>query len=194
MVVMKDFFARFLKDDDGTASLEFVLVFPVFFGFFLMTYESGVLSARQVMLEHGVDTTIRKVRVGLLPLPDRDTLRENICDAAAILPDCMEQLEIELIQRDARNWAALDNEIRCIDRGEVDQEDVTVNPTANNLLMFLRACIRVDPFLPSSNLGKAIVANNSDSASGGSYALVTTAAFVVEPFRSIASQNAGAGG
>ncbi|WP_400086810.1 TadE/TadG family type IV pilus assembly protein [Yoonia sp. R78084] len=61
---MKDLIQRFLKDDGGTASIEIVLVFPVFFGFFLMTYESGVYSSRQVMLEHGVDVTVRNVRIG----------------------------------------------------------------------------------------------------------------------------------
>jgi hypothetical protein len=187
---MKDLIQRFLKDDGGTASIEIVLVFPVFFGFFLMTYESGIYSSRQVMLEHGVDVTVRNVRIGRIDEIDtlelRRELREGICESARILPDCMNQLEVELIQRDPRvNWVPLDNNIRCVDRGDLANPNLgTFDGTANNELMFLRACIRIDPFLPSSNLGKAFInANDGDTAAGDSYALIATGAFVVEPFR-----------
>lgn len=181
---MKDLLARFLRDDKGTASVEFVLVFPVFFGFFLMTYESGVLSARSVMLERGVDVTVREMRIGTIMNPTRDILRERICEVSLILQDCLNLLEIELIQKDPLNWTPVSTDVRCIDRGEVTQQVVTVDQSANNRLMFLRACIRVDPFLPSSWLGTAIIANNNDTAAAGSVALVAMGAFVVEPFRS----------
>ncbi len=181
---MKNLIARFLRDDKGTASVEFVLVFPVFFGFFLMTYESGVLSARHVMLERGVDVTVREVRIGIITNPTRDLLRQRICDVSLILQDCMNQLEIELIEKDPLAWTPVSTDVRCIDRGEVTQQVVTVDQSANNRLMFLRACIRVDPFLPSSWLGAAIIENNNDSAAAGSIALVAMSAFVVEPFRS----------
>lgn len=183
---MQDFIQRFLKDEKGTAAIEIVLVFPVFFGFFLMTYEAGILSSRHVMLEHGVDVAVREVRIGIITEPTRDNLRARICEAAAILPDCIRQLEIELIQRDPRvSWVALDPEIRCVDRGDLDAAyGGTIDPTGNNELMFMRACIRINPFLPSSALGKAfIAANEGNTAAGESYALIATGAFVVEPFR-----------
>lgn len=187
---MKSLFHRFLEDESGTASVEIVLVFPVFLGFFLTTYESGVYSSRQVMLEHGVDVTVRDVRIGVIDQTDvfalRDALRESICEAAAILPDCMNQLEVELIQREPRNWSALDPDIRCVDRGNLSNpfDGTGIDTTSNNELVFLRACIRINPFIPTSNLGKAFIAANAgDSAAGESYALVATSAFVVEPFR-----------
>ncbi|MGJ8589583.1 MAG: TadE/TadG family type IV pilus assembly protein [Yoonia sp.] len=186
---MKNLLQRFLKDDNGTSSIEIVLVFPVFFGFFLMTYESGVLSSRQVMLEHGVDVATREVRIGVIATDDpddlRDILRARICEASSILPDCATQLEIELIQRDPRNWTALDPDIECVDRSDLNAAYTgSIDTGGNNQLMFLRACIRIDPFLPSSALGKAfIAANEGNAAAGDSYALVATSAFVVEPFR-----------
>ena len=189
---MKSLFHRFLEDEGGTASIEFVLVFPVFLGFFLMTYESGVYSLRQVMLEHGVDVTVRDVRIGVIDQTDqfalRDALREGICEAAGILPDCMNQLEVELIQSKPRDWSALDldTDIRCVDRGNLSNpfDGTGIDKTSNNELAFLRACIRINPFIPTSNLGKAFIAANAgDSAAGESYALVATSAFVVEPFR-----------
>lgn len=185
---MKRLLQRFLRDEKGTSSIEIVLVFPVFFGFFLMTYEAGVLSSRQVMLEHGVDVTVRNVRIGVIDQTDTDelrtALREGICNNARILPDCVSQLEVEMIQRDPRvTWVPLDANIRCVDRGDLTAPFAgTLDATADNELLFLRACIRIDPLLPTSNLGKVLIAGNG-SAAGDSYALVATSAFVVEPFR-----------
>ena len=173
---------RFLADQQGTASLEFVIVFPIFFGFFLMTYESGMISAQQVMLERGVDIAVRDVRIGAMANPTPDSLRARICDVAMILEDCENQLQIEMIVKDPRNWTAVPATIQCIDRGAVTQPTVTFTNGGNNELVFLRACARIDPALPGTGLGKAIRTQNSGAAAGGSLALVATSAFVIEPF------------
>ena len=47
------FLREFAHCEKGTASLEFVIVFPIFFAFFLMTYESGMVNAQHVMLDPG---------------------------------------------------------------------------------------------------------------------------------------------
>lgn len=180
---LKQLSKRFAQDETGVVTLEFMIVFPVFLLFFLMTYESGMISTRHVMLERGLDIAVREIRIGIMTDPDRDTLRQRICEEALIIPNCMSELEIELLQRDPMNWVAVPSNVRCIDRGKVDQEEVTVDGTGNNFLMFVRACARFDPVLPTTGLGKIIVENNSGDAAGGSYALVSIAAFVVEPFR-----------
>lgn len=185
---MKDFLRRFWRNEQGTSSIEIVLVFPVFFGFFLMTYEAGLLSSRQVVLEHGLDVTVRNVRIGVIDDLDeddlRDELRESICANARILPDCLTQLEVEMIQRDpGAVWVPLDDEIECVDRGDINGDyEGNLDTTDNNELLFLRACIRIDPLLPTSTLGATLIAGNG-TAAGDSYALVATSAFVVEPFR-----------
>ena len=129
--------ARFGRDEAGTVSVEFVLVFPMFFGFFLMTYESGMISARHVMLERGVDLAVRDVRIGRLPNPTRDELRTRICDVALIIPDCENQLEIELIRRDPITWTPVNTTARCLDRGEVNPTEIDLATTANNQLMVM---------------------------------------------------------
>lgn len=179
---MQDLLGRFARCEKGVTSLEFVIAFPIFFGFFLMTVESGLVSAQHVMLERGVDVAVRDVRIGQMPIPSRPTLRARICEAARIIPDCENQLEIELLLRDPRAWTAVDERVSCIDRGAVTQPVVTFTNGGNNNLMVLRACVRIDPLLPTTGLGKAIVDNNSSSAAGGSYALVAHSAFVIEPF------------
>lgn len=181
---LRDCIRRFGRDETGTSTIEFVLVFPMFFGFFLMTYESGMISANHVMLERGVDLTVREIRIGNMPNPTREQLRDSICEIALIIPKCMTQLEIELIRTDPLNWVAFDAQIRCVDRGDIDLDNSITDSTANNQLMLIRACVRIDPLLPTTGLGKVIVENNSDEAADGSYALISTSAFVVEPFRS----------
>ena len=175
--------ARFARADDGAASLEFVIVFPVFFGFFLMTYESGMISTRHVMLERGVDVAIRDVRIGQIPNPSAEGLRTRICEVARIIPDCENQLEVEMVRRDPRAWVPLDADVECVNRGAETRPVVDFTNGDNNQLMIVRACVRIDPMLPTTGLGKAIVQSNNDDIAQGSYALVTTTAFVVEPFR-----------
>ncbi|MCK0097646.1 pilus assembly protein [Yoonia sp. F2084L] len=180
------FWRQFVKDEAGTTSLEFVIVFPVFFGMFLMTYESGMISTRHVMLERGVETAVRDVRIGSMPNPTRESLRERICEVAGGIPDCLRQLEIELLQRDPTNWTAVPEGVRCVNRGDLDRDPGTIDPTGNNQLMFLLACVRIDPFITSpiyGLIGRAVVDGNSSTNAGGSYALVSRGAFVVEPFR-----------
>jgi hypothetical protein len=176
--------SRFARSEDGSSTIEFVLVFPIFFGFLMMTYESGMISTRHVMLEHGVDVAVREVRIGLMPVPSRDLLRTSICDAALIIPDCENQLQIELLRRDPRAWANIPDAVTCIDRGAASQPVVEFTNGTNNELMVLRACARFDPVLPTGTLGKTIIDSNSSSAAAGSYALVSMSAFVVEPFQS----------
>jgi Flp pilus assembly protein TadG len=173
----------FADDDSGVVTLEFLLVFPMFFGFFLMTYEMGIISLRNVMLERGVDMAVREVRIGAMPEPTGDLLKTAICNYAEILPDCENQLELEMLVRSVRNWDDIPSRVRCIDRSVTTQASVDFVNGGNNQLVFLRACIRLDPMLPTTGIGRAIVeAAEGDDAADGSYALVAAAAFVVEPF------------
>lgn len=175
--------ASFLSNEEGVVTVEFVIVFPIFMLMFLMTFESGMVSLRHFALERGVDLAVRDVRIGLMATPTPDTLRTRICASAGLIPDCENQLQVEMVRLNPRAWVDPNPTVACIDRGAAVQPPVAFSNTGNNWLLFLRACARFDPVMPTSGLGKAIVDNNSGSAAGGSYALVATSAFVVEPFR-----------
>lgn len=151
--------------------------------FFLMTYENGMISLRNVMLDRGVDLAVRDVRVGNITNPTREILLQRICERAGIIPDCLNQVQIEMVRREPRNWVALDPNVPCVDRSEAVQPATTFVNGSNNELLFLRVCARFDPVLPTTGIGKAIVEANDNDAAQGSYALITTAAFVVEPFK-----------
>lgn len=180
---IRSFAQRFARDESGVVTLEFALVFPIFFGMFLMIFESGMISLRHVMLERGVDVAVRDVRIGRMPNPTRAQLRARICEVAQIIPDCLTQLDLEMVRRDPSAWVPINVKAKCVNRGTVNQDDTPIDATANNQLMVLRVCARIDPFLPTSVLGKAIVEASPQASAGGSLALISTAAFVVEPFR-----------
>ena len=190
---LKEQFAAFRADETGVVTVEFVIVFPVFFTFFLMSVESGMMQVRQVVLDRGVDVALRDVRVGRIVNPEpnapvptafRALVLDRICDAAAILPKCLEQTQIEMIRLDPRNWndADIPSDIECINRSVAVQPTVTFTNGASNELVFLRACIRIDPFFPTTGLGKVIVQDNNNDAAKGSVALVSVGFFAVEPF------------
>jgi len=171
---MRDFFRR----EDGNATIDFVIAFPVFMGLFLSAYEGGVLSTRHVMLERGLDVAVREVRIGKLKNPTNDSLTKRICDVARIIPDCTNQVRLEMISVDPRNFTALAGEVACVDRAEQGAPVINFNTGLNNQIMILRACALFDPMIPTTGLGKEI-----PKESGGAYALVATSAYVMEPFQ-----------
>ncbi|WP_019955618.1 TadE/TadG family type IV pilus assembly protein [Yoonia vestfoldensis] len=173
----------FLGNEEGAVTVGFVIAFPVFMFIFLMAFESGMVSLRHFALERGVDLAVRDVRIGMMPTPTPDTLRTRICASAGLIPDCENQLQIEMVQLDPRAWVDPSPTVACVDRGAAVQPPVAFTNTNNNRLLFLRACARFDPVIPTSGIGKAVVERNTSAAAGGSYALVATSAFVVEPFR-----------
>lgn len=179
---IKDGIRAFARSESGSSSIEFVIIFPVFFMMFLMIVESGVISVRHVMLERGVDITLREVKIGAIANPTRALLLDRICELAGVIPNCDQEVQIEMVRRNPRSWITIDRAVACIDRGAPAQPVVEFTTGGNNELVYVRVCARIDPFFPTTGLGKAIVAQNSGSAAAGSYALVSDGAFVVEPF------------
>lgn len=169
---------RFRRSESGSATLDFVLMFPAVMLIFTSSYESGVLSTRHVMLERGLDTTVRDVRIGRIPNPTHERLVERICEIASIIPDCTSNVRLEMVPRDPRNWTAPSNTVMCVDRADLGPPVLNFNTGLNNQLMVLRACALFDPMIPTTGLGKQI-----PKESGGAYALVATSAYVMEPFQ-----------
>lgn len=170
------FLRRFRRDEDGGPTIEFVILLPMMLGFCLSTIELGILLSRQVMLERGMDIAVRDVRIGAMQPVRHDLLVAAICDAALIIPDCTNQLKLEMVRRDPRAWTTLRSEVDCVDREELGQPPEAFNPGIQNELMVLRACSLFDPFFPTTGIGGRI-----HRESGDAYALVATASYVVEP-------------
>lgn len=173
--------ARFRKED-GNASVEFVVVFPVLFYMLICAAESGYMLARSVMLDRALDLTVRSLRLGLLPGIQHDQLKGMICADAALkktglMQNCETVLKLELRPIDTDSFEPLNNSPTCVDRNPGAIQPVTdFRLGAKNELMLVRACAVVDPIFPLTGVGFHLPKDSS-----GGYQLVAMSAFVNEP-------------
>lgn len=182
---------RLRRDENGTASLEFVILFPLFMSIVFASFETGYMMVRNVMLERGVDHAVRELRLGMPPAPDGlsevdaakfqfDALKQTICDRAVIFKDCNTVIQLQLQPVDMVSWGPLTDQPLCIDVEQtIDPYDATSFVTGgNNELMLVRVCALLNPMFPTTGLGLRMQYN-----ARGDYALVATSAFVNEPGR-----------
>jgi len=168
---------RFRRTEDGSSTIEFALFVPFFLMLFLSCFELGMLMARNVMLDRGVDIAVRDLRLGSIAPLNETTLKQRICDAAVIIPDCENQIRLEMRQLDPRNWSLIPPGADCVDRGDPGLPAREFAPSSNsNQLIILRACSLLDPFAPFAALGAVLSDNGANP-----YELVATTAYVVEP-------------
>lgn len=181
---LRDRLHLFARKDDGTATFEIMLVLPAFFILFLSAYEGGMVSMRHVMLERGVDMAVRDVRIGRMKEPTHTQLKLAICEYAGIIPQCIDNLQLEMVRMDIRSWStALDGPIRCVDRALTVQPAVQFTNGGNNELMVLQVCSLFDPVSQTSGWGQYALGAKIPKKSQGGYALVASSAFVMEPYQ-----------
>lgn len=170
------FFRGTASKDDGNASVEFVLVFPVLLVLFLASFETGLLMIRQVTLERAVDITVRDLRLSNIEDPTQTELRTRICNNAGLIPDCMTSILIEMRPISTTTWAPLGSDVTCKERSETLDPVVELNPGAAHEIMLVRVCAVFEPWFPTTHLGMQL---HRDELGG--YALVASSAFVNEP-------------
>lgn len=168
----------FLENEDGNATIEFVIMFPIIIAFFLMAFEAGFYMIRTTMLERSVDMAVRDLRLGTPIVDDPEVLRQMVCARSMLLPKCSETLILELQPIDTDTWAGVTDTTRCINR------DLELSPVlqanfergTGNDLMYVRVCAMADPFFPTTGLG-ARLARTAE----GEYANTAISVFVNEP-------------
>jgi Flp pilus assembly protein TadG len=162
--------------EDGTASIEFVVVVPVILFIFMSAIEAGVLMTRQMMLEQAVDITMRDLRVGLIANPTVSQIKTDVCERASILPNCEERIRIELLPISTTSWSMPSTNVGCYDRTQTVQPALTFNAGAAHQVMLVRVCVPQETMFPTTGVGLSLPKD-----AGGSYGLVVTSAFVNEP-------------
>lgn len=167
---------RFGRADDGNATIEFAIMFPLFFVFLLSSVEVGLLTLKYSFLERGLDLAVRDVRLSTGATPDHTELKKMICDGAVFIADCEDKLLIEMIQVDPRDWQGIPETATCTDQAEEVQPVTTFTAGMDNELMIIRACAKVPAIYPTLGFGTAV-----DTDSSGDIALVAISAFVQEP-------------
>lgn len=167
---------RFGKREDGVASVEFALAFPMVLYLFFFAVELGLIMTKQVMLEFAMDVAMRDLRLGRMENPSSDVLKEDICERAKIISDCRQTIMIEMRPIDTNTWVLPPTPVSCRDREEDIQPVVTYNPGAQNQIMLVRACVIIEPLFPGIGVGARLHLD----AQGG-YGMAALSAFVNEP-------------
>ncbi|WP_272006673.1 TadE/TadG family type IV pilus assembly protein [Roseovarius sp. ZX-A-9] len=166
----------FRREESGSASVEFVLVFPVFLALIIMSLELSMITLRHVMLERGLDIAVREIRLGTGTSPTHDAIKDRICEEALIINECSDSLRLEMVPSDMRNLVTLGGEVMCTEREEQGEPVLSFTPGQQNQLMFLRACLKYDPIFPAWHL-----ASRLESDPSGQLSIVSMSAFVQEP-------------
>jgi Flp pilus assembly protein TadG len=166
---------RFIEDQSGNATIEFVIVFPLLMFFVMMVFETGFIATRSVLLERGLDIATRSVRLGTDPTIDHEKLKMAVCANSTILIDCERDLILEVVELDI-NSAYPQNQANCIDRTEEIEPTITFNPGGRNRIMFVRACMIIDPIFPGLGISLGLRKDSS-----GGYQMVAYTAFMNEP-------------
>lgn len=192
MLKLAKMLRRFRRSEDGSSTVEFVIIFPAFIAIFLSSFESGLMMARNVMLERGVDIAVRSLRLGTPIPPTYDQFKQQICDNAIIFPDCITLVQVELQPISTATFSMPANSTNCINESVHNDPVNPINPIndttylggGNNDLMIVRVCALFKPFFPGTTLGMQMPRfDPTNTSPDAKYALVATSAFVNEPTR-----------
>lgn len=174
---LRTWFSGVARSEEGTATIPFVIFVPFFLTLVIASLEMGLLMVRSVMLERGLDMSVRDLRLGLTGSPTYDALKKSVCRNAGIIPDCMNTMQLELRRVSKVTWEPLSSGPTCINRVENPNPAISFEAGASNEMMLIRACVKFRPMFALT--GVVFNANTLDSA--GDYALVSATAFVNEP-------------
>ncbi|MEM6566638.1 MAG: TadE/TadG family type IV pilus assembly protein [Pseudomonadota bacterium] len=173
---MQAHISRFWRAESGTASVEFIIVLPIFISVMVLSVELGLVTLRHTLLERGVDLAVREVRLGTGTAPQHDDIKDLICANSLMLLDCENKLRLEMRSADIRVFNSFDTSPDCTDVAEPSKPVREWSPGQQNELMLLRACLKYTPLFPDAFLGSALTTDASGEAS-----VIVTSGFVQEP-------------
>ncbi|WP_417249934.1 TadE/TadG family type IV pilus assembly protein [Celeribacter sp.] len=167
---------RHRRDEEGSATVEFALIFPAFAMLLMGGYEVGYYAVSSTMMQRGLDLAVRDIRLGAMPTVTPENVRLSICTYARFVRGCSDNIHIILEPVDARNFDMPNKTGECIDRASNTIPDTIFQDGGENELMLVRACMNVSPVLPL-----ATISSRLEKSSGSGYQMYATAAFVNEP-------------
>lgn len=162
--------------EDGTATIEFVLMVPIFLTIFMASFESGLLMVRQILLDQSVDESMRELRLGHLTNVTEASLRTQICSLTIVFSNCEAAMMIQLDRVSTTTFAIPGAPTACINRDEQIQPVVSLQIGQQNDVMLVRVCVIQNAMFPTTGIGLGLAVDSQ-----GGYALISRSAFVVEP-------------
>lgn len=178
------------REEDGNATVEFVVIFPIYMMLMAMSFELSLITLRQTLLERGLDIAVRDIRLGTGEYAQNGTEEENeaaaeeyhdkikdrICEQSFGIGNCEQNLKLEMVRTSMRSFTPPGDTVMCTDRSEKGKATYHLEPGQQNDLMFLRACLKYDPLFPAWQLARALKADPN-----GQLAITSMSAFVMEP-------------
>lgn len=161
--------------DDGTASIEFVIIFPAIMTIFLSSFEVSIYLTRAVLLDRALDLNVRLLRLGTLDPMTQEELQRRVCNDALIFADCPNAIMIELTEIPTTTWALPNPRMTCVNREE-EISPPTFATGGLNDLMLVRACTVLDPFFGTTPLVMQLPLDPT-----GGYIVAAASTFVNEP-------------
>lgn len=168
---------RRFAGENGSATIEFVILFPFFIGIFASAFEAAYVTMRQAMLDRAVDIVVRNVRLGVGGTPTHETLKRDICNTAGVIPDCMNSLHIEMELVSKSTWYVRTGAVQCVDRDEEVEPAINFTAGNDNDVMLMTVCAVFKPMVPTTGLGLKLPKVNG----GTYYGIVSITAFSNEP-------------
>lgn len=174
---MRAWLWRKAREEDGSATIPFVIFVPFFLTLVISSLEIGMVMMRQVMLERAVDLSVRDLRLDLWS-GDYAEFKALVCSRASVIPDCRNVIAVELRPVSTVTWEPLSIGPTCIDRDNpMDPKNFPkFEKGKGDEIMLIRACAKFDPVFPMTGLGLQLPEDNT-----GAYALISSTAFVNEP-------------
>lgn len=164
------------RREDGTATMEFVLVIPVIMVIFMASFESGLLMVRSIMLEQAVDKTMRELRLGHYGQVSNTLLKKEICARTVIFANCVDSMKIQMDRVSTTTWNIPPQQSSCINRSAAVDPVVNYGAMTDNDLMMIRVCVTLQAMFPSSGIALQLPSDDD-----GGYGLVARSVFSIEP-------------
>lgn len=175
--------------EDGNATIEFVILFPLIMFIFLSSFEVSIYLTRAVLLDRALDLNVRLLRLGSLEIEGWDPadgqptseqlqteFKRRVCQDSLIFSDCPNAIMIELTRVSTQTWNLPSGRMVCVDRDEDVQPVVDFNFGGQNDLMLVRACTVLDPFFGTTPFVMELPVDNT-----GGYIVAAASTFVNEP-------------
>ncbi|MCI5045560.1 MAG: pilus assembly protein [Aquisalinus sp.] len=190
---------RFIRRQDGSISVEFAIIGPLFFGLIFSAFESGLMYVKIATVELAMDEVVRQVYTGAVTSSNlnRDQLIDLFCDEIDYLMACdSSNVTLQKITFSGYGSNTIDTAICRNSEDDPDEDDLPdYSLTGSGQIVFLRFCITTDvlvPGLKKLTFSGANFALQLPETADGRYGITASAVFRNEPFAGIPA-GAGAG-
>lgn len=177
---------RMLRREEGTSTIEFVIIVPILFGFVINSSEAGLVMLRSAFLDWGLNNAVRELRLGTLA--DKDGVVDSakfvstVCENVWILGDeaaCKRRLQLEVVAFDRADPAGAMSSDLCVPGSDdplPPPARFTPGSPNSGEITIVRICASVPALTPSFGIGAAM-----KKTADGDYFVTAMSAYTSEP-------------